>query len=1018
MDETSGAAWRDESLIDELLRAATGGDVSGEPADVESADDEPADAGGPQTDDGADTAVDDGADTADAPDSGDESAPKARLARVRPDDPLPVEDGCHWVSHPSKFNPYHTDRGEHARADTATRIPDLWGEAADTLIAAGLGRAVIGRADYADHNAMCLAWGWRYSDCGLRVIDLHGLHNNGKPTARDKAGNLVLDAKRPRGVQWQMRASADRETITSFWTGDGEYPPTKRGDVFRFAPVTAPRNVGIATSGEMFVLDIDGDAGAEWLAEFEAEHGPLPMTCLSVTGSGGKHYLFRAPGREIHNSQSGIAPGVDIRGVGGYMVAPPSVHAATLNFYHWEAGRAPGECEIAVAPDVLIEAAIAAHKATAAAAGQTAGAKPKAKAKTGARSAGAAASAASERPEGSGVDFWLSRIGDQDEGLDGFHWTINNAACAWFAQHGADEDPAPLRKKLLDRIRDAPCRDGRNLSKYVPAVDDYIASARVYIAGQRAAEDGAPEDHDADPEARQDAGEPDQGGADVGSDPADDAADGQDAGDPAGSTDEGGARERDPGDPPPLDAPLWDPELVSDCWCNAEDAPDVREQILAAMRERFAYVILDGGEARVIVRAPSGVLPRLWQDTALGKFFSNRTVRYKVEGADKPKELKPAALFLSDPDRMTYAGTQFEPDPAAADPLLYNLFNGFPVHPRPGDWSLLRDHIRNNIVAGNCDTAAEDDALFAWLMTGMADIFQHPGRKLGTSVAICGEQGVGKSKLFDWLRRAFGAYATKVSRRDKVTGEFNSHLDSKLLVVAEEAFWSGDKGAAGALKDLITGETYTMTRKHVDSIERVSYLRFAFVSNEHWIIPSDTNADARRFLVLKASTDKKNDKAYFRAIDQQMQNGGLAAMVHDLMNWDPKEHGLDWDDLRTAPWTPARAEQASYGASPAWARLLRVIEDGIFVDGDGQEYELNETSPTPVPRRHLVTYLEGGKVQHGGGSKEAAAAIRDLLGEDAEKGDSKRDFGGGKRERWIEFPPLGDLRAKKRERYR
>jgi hypothetical protein len=85
--------------------------------------------------------------------------------------------------------------------------------------------------------------------------------------------------------------------------------------------------IGVPTgeASDLAVVDLDvkeGASGLEWLA---ANEHRLPQTRRHRTRSGGIHLLFRYPaGRRIRNSASKIAPGVDVRGEGGYIIAPPS----------------------------------------------------------------------------------------------------------------------------------------------------------------------------------------------------------------------------------------------------------------------------------------------------------------------------------------------------------------------------------------------------------------------------------------------------------------------------------------------------------------------------------------------------------------------------------------------------------------------------------------------------------------------------------------------------------------------
>jgi hypothetical protein len=97
-------------------------------------------------------------------------------------------------------------------------------------------------------------------------------------------------------------------------------------------------NIAIVT-GSVVVLDVDprhgGDAA---LAEIERKHGVLPATRRAHTGGGGMHLYFAPPPNVvIRNSAGKIAPGLDIRGAGGYVMAPPSRHVSG-QCYRWDAG--------------------------------------------------------------------------------------------------------------------------------------------------------------------------------------------------------------------------------------------------------------------------------------------------------------------------------------------------------------------------------------------------------------------------------------------------------------------------------------------------------------------------------------------------------------------------------------------------------------------------------------------------------------------------------------------------------
>lgn len=115
-------------------------------------------------------------------------------------------------------------------------------------------------------------------------------------------------------------------------------------------------NVGIVTGAvsDLVVLDVDPlHGGAGSLDGLAARHGPLPRTVEAVTGGGGRHLYFSHPGGTVHN-RVGLLPGLDIRGDGGCVVAPPSTHASRRP-YVWRAGHAPDLLPLASMPAWLLE---------------------------------------------------------------------------------------------------------------------------------------------------------------------------------------------------------------------------------------------------------------------------------------------------------------------------------------------------------------------------------------------------------------------------------------------------------------------------------------------------------------------------------------------------------------------------------------------------------------------------------------------------------------------------------------
>lgn len=117
-------------------------------------------------------------------------------------------------------------------------------------------------------------------------------------------------------------------------------------------------NVGLVTGviSGLVVLDIDpkheGEASLEALIH---QHGPLPHTVEARTGGGGRHLYFLHPGGLVRN-KVGLAPGMDLRGDGGCVVAPPSIHASG-QAYAWLQGHEPQHTALAPMPGWLLREA-------------------------------------------------------------------------------------------------------------------------------------------------------------------------------------------------------------------------------------------------------------------------------------------------------------------------------------------------------------------------------------------------------------------------------------------------------------------------------------------------------------------------------------------------------------------------------------------------------------------------------------------------------------------------------------
>jgi hypothetical protein len=138
--------------------------------------------------------------------------------------------------------------------------------------------------------------------------------------------------KHPHIEDWQNVATSDATTISSWWE---KWPNA---------------NIGIATGREsdLWVLDIDTVEGADHTLKLCGDEA-WKDTLTAVTGRG-RHLYFRYPlGQEVFN-RTGVGPGLDVRGNGGYVIGPGSIHKSGRR-YEWVDSSIP----VASAPECLLE---------------------------------------------------------------------------------------------------------------------------------------------------------------------------------------------------------------------------------------------------------------------------------------------------------------------------------------------------------------------------------------------------------------------------------------------------------------------------------------------------------------------------------------------------------------------------------------------------------------------------------------------------------------------------------------
>ncbi len=382
--------------------------------------------------------------------------------------------------------------------------------------------------------------------------------------------------------------------------------------------------------------------------------------------------------------------------------------------------------------------------------------------------------------------------------------------------------------------------------------------------------------------------------------------------------------------------------------------------------------------------------------------FRNRYLNERLMLEDGPKKSRSIAdLWLQSKERRQYQGIGMFPGRNV--PGFYNLFRGLAVKPKPGRWDMFREHIHE--VLCNSDEQA-DTWLMNWLALIVQSIMRGSYERTEVAVVLRGGRGAGKGTFARAYGSIFGPHFQHITNPTQFLGRFNQHLKDCLLLFADEAFWAGDKVGEGVLKGLITEPTIRVEPKGKDSFEVRNHANIIIASNNDWVVPA--GLDERRFMVLDVNDFHLQDHTYFRALRAEMEKGGIAAMLYDLLQMD-----LEGVNLRAVPQTAGLFEQKLLSADTVTKWWHSRLEEGCQLKSEGVWTSYEETQTL------YIQYAEYAKLTSHRYVEDERIFSRKLRGLCLHKGDDapgiigpRRPIIGGKRARVLIFPALSESRRR------
>jgi hypothetical protein len=312
-----------------------------------------------------------------------------------------------------------------------------------------------------------------------------------------------------------------------------------------------------------------------------------------------------------------------------------------------------------------------------------------------------------------------------------------------------------------------------------------------------------------------------------------------------------------------------------------------------------------------------GALVRLRAED-LTMFLSGHFVAVP-DGKGGVKHIPAAVWWTHSASKVVFDVVRYDPEHKYTQPneQVLNTWRGFAIQPIKGTWKKMRRHIWQVLCK-------RDKAGFKYLVRWMAHLVQHPGTNPEVMVVIRSDrEGAGKSSLGKWLLRIFGRHGLEIADAEQVFGKFNDALDGASFVLLEEPVFPGDHKSAEMLRAVLTARTVRINPKGRPAFEIPHSVHFIMTTNGKWAIPA--GAEARRFLMLDAAGDVM-PRGYFDALWAEAENGGIAAMLHDLLKVD-----LTHFNPRNVPATSALVEQQRRSADDVTQWITDAVVNGKLV---------------------------------------------------------------------------------------
>ena len=425
-----------------------------------------------------------------------------------------------------------------------------------------------------------------------------------------------------------------------------------------------------------------------------------------------------------------------------------------------------------------------------------------------------------------------------------------------------------------------------------------------------------------------------------------------------------------------------------------------KEGVVENLNQRLA-VRQDATTSEFYERIPGEVLAV--KPDKLMLEYANKPL-YVLNEDGEPKKRNPFEFWCEAPGRRSVVGMTAHIDHTktfirGADGFdRMNVWAGLPEKGTAGKAEAFKKFVKEVICA-------DRDDLYTWFWNWVAYKAQNP---LSVSKAACiiyGPKGTGKNLLFEYLRKAFGeGNCVLFDTKAQLEAKHNTMRVGKIIECSDEVLFMQDPREENKMKPLITQEKIIVEPKHAKQFEAPKFSMWLIFTNDNR--PLRVTDDERRYTFMK--TDSKYSPgvagqaaniAYYHPVYEELENGGPSSLLAellatDLTNFSPFP-GHETEEMR-------KLMQETDKGEDEW--FNDIVESGFFPIPVTELKLIHGTSVTAFSKTSAQDFALLFCRKYGGRPRSGMAS--QLLKKQLEL----EDCGRGKT--LFSLPPLPDLRAR------